>query len=48
MGWVGVTAGIDPDPANVPAAASWAEHYSQELHDSSAGGGYVNMMMDDD
>ena len=45
-GWVGVVAGIDPDPANLPAAASWAEQYWQELHASSAGGGYVNMMME--
>ena len=36
-GWVGVVAGIDPDPANLPAAARWAQHYWQELHDSSAG-----------
>jgi hypothetical protein len=47
-GWVCVTAGIDPDPANLPAAASWAQQYWQELHASSAGGGYVNMMMEDD
>ena len=47
-GWVGVIAGIDPDPANLPAAASWAEQYWQDLHASSAGGGHVNMMMEDD
>jgi FAD/FMN-containing dehydrogenase len=47
-GWVGVVTGIDPDPANLPAAASWAQHYWQELHPSSAGGGYVNMMMEND
>ena len=47
-GWVAVIAGIDPDPDNLPAAASWAEQYWQELHASSAGGGYVNMMMEDD
>ena len=46
-GWVGVVTGIDPDPANLPAAASWAQHYWQELHSSSAGGGYVNMMMEE-
>ena len=45
---VGVIAGIDPDPANLPAAASWAEQYCQDLHASSAGGGHVNMMMEDD
>jgi FAD/FMN-containing dehydrogenase len=47
-GWVGVFAGIDPDPANLPAARSWAEQYWQELHPTSAGGGYVNMMMEND
>jgi FAD/FMN-containing dehydrogenase len=47
-GWVGIIAGIDPDPANLPAAASWAQQFWQDLHASSAGGGYVNMMMEDD
>ena len=47
-GWTGVVAGIDADPANLPAAARWAQQYWQELHASSAGGGYVNMMMEDD
>jgi FAD/FMN-containing dehydrogenase len=47
-GWVGIIAGIDPDPANLATAARWAQQYWRELHDSSAGGGYVNMMMEDD
>jgi FAD/FMN-containing dehydrogenase len=47
-GWTGVIAGIDPDPANLPAARRWAQQYWQELHASSAGGGYVNMMMEDE
>jgi FAD/FMN-containing dehydrogenase len=47
-GWTGVVAGIDPDPANMPAATRWAQQYWQQLHDTSAGGGYVNMMMEDD
>ena len=47
-GWVGVFTGIDPDPANLPAAKSWAEQYWQQLHPTSAGGGYVNMMMEND
>jgi FAD/FMN-containing dehydrogenase len=47
-GWTGVVAGIDPDPANLPAATRWAQQYWQELHASSAGGGYVNMMMEDE
>jgi FAD/FMN-containing dehydrogenase len=47
-GWTGVIAGIDPDPANLAAVRSWAQQYWQELHASSAGGGYVNMMMEDE
>ena len=47
-GWVGVIAGIDPNPANLPAAAAWAQRYWEDLHPSSAGGGYVNMMMEDE
>ena len=34
--------------SGAPTAASWAEQSWQELHASSAGGGYVNMMMEDD
>src|SRR5215212_3655218 len=37
-GWVGVFTGIDPDPANLPAAAAWAQQYWQEVHPTSAGG----------
>ena len=47
-GWAGVVAGIDPDPVNLPAAAAWAQRYWEELHPSSAGGAYVNMMMEDE
>ena len=47
-GWAGVIAGIDADSANLPAASQWAQDYWRELHDSSAGGGYVNMMMEDE
>ncbi|MBX3030731.1 MAG: FAD-binding oxidoreductase [Chloroflexi bacterium] len=46
-GWNGVIAGIDPDPANLPRIAEWARNYWEELHPSSVGGGYVNMMMDE-
>ncbi|HXS30025.1 MAG TPA: BBE domain-containing protein, partial [Steroidobacteraceae bacterium] len=47
-GWTGVIAGIDPNPANLPAVRRWAQQYWQDLHASSAGGGYVNMMMEDE
>ena len=38
-GWVAVTAGIDPDPGNLPAAARWAGGILGDLHAGSAGGG---------
>ena len=47
-GWVGVVTGIDPNPENLPVVARWAQQYWQELHATSAGGGYVNMMMEND
>ena len=47
-GWAGVIAGIDPDPAKMPAATRWAQEYWEALHGSSAGGAYVNMMMEDE
>ena len=44
-GWIGVIVGVDPDPANVPVISQWAKDYWTGLHPTSAGGGYVNMMM---
>jgi FAD/FMN-containing dehydrogenase len=46
-GWNGVIGGIDPDPANLATVTDWARRYWEELHPSSVGGGYVNMMMDE-
>ena len=46
-GWAGVIAAIDPDPANLAAISDWALEYWTELHPGSAGGGYVNMFMDE-
>ena len=46
-GWAGVIGGIDPDPANADRMAAWARDYWQELHPTSAGGGYVNFLMDE-
>ncbi len=45
--WGSVFAGVDPDPANVGAVRSWSIDYSEALHPYSAGGAYVNMMMDE-
>jgi FAD/FMN-containing dehydrogenase len=45
--WGSVFAGVDPDPANVDAIGSWSVDYFEALHPYSAGGAYVNMMMDE-
>lgn len=46
-GWAGVIVGVDPDPANNEAMSQWAKDYWRELHPTSAGGGYVNFLMDE-
>ena len=45
--WGSVFAGVDPDPANVDAIREWRVDYQEALHPYSAGGAYVNMMMDE-
>jgi FAD/FMN-containing dehydrogenase len=45
--WSTVYAGVDPDPANVAAIRNWSVDYSDALRPYTAGGGYVNMMMDE-
>ncbi len=45
--WASVFAGVDPDPANVEAIRRWSIDYQEALHPYSAGGAYVNMMMDE-
>jgi FAD/FMN-containing dehydrogenase len=45
--WASVFAGVDPDPANVDAIRRWSVDYFEALHPYSAGGAYVNMMMDE-
>ena len=42
-----VFAGVDPDPANVETIGAWSRGYQEALHPYSAGGAYVNMMMDE-
>jgi hypothetical protein len=42
-----VIVGIDPDPANDERTIQWARDYWQALHPHSAGGAYVNMIMDE-
>jgi FAD/FMN-containing dehydrogenase len=45
--WGAVFAGVDPDPANRDAISRWSIDYHEALHPYSAGGAYVNMMMDE-
>jgi hypothetical protein len=45
--WGTVYAGVDPDPANVDAISAWSKGYQEALHPFSAGGAYVNMMMEE-
>jgi FAD/FMN-containing dehydrogenase len=45
--WGSVFAGVDPDPANVDVIRRWSIEYQEALHPYSAGGAYVNMMMDE-
>ncbi|MDT7651768.1 MAG: hypothetical protein QOI36_3174 [Pseudonocardiales bacterium] len=46
-GWAGVIVGVDPDPAHAEAISRWARDYWEELHPTSAGGAYVNFLMDE-
>jgi hypothetical protein len=45
--WGSVFAGVDPDPRNADVIRQWSIDYFEELHPYSAGGAYVNMMMDE-
>jgi FAD/FMN-containing dehydrogenase len=45
--WAGVIVGVDPDPANAPTIKQWAVDYWEALHPHSAGGAYVNFLMDE-
>jgi FAD/FMN-containing dehydrogenase len=42
-----VIVGVDPDPANNDRMIKWARDYWEDLHPLSAGGAYVNMMMEE-
>ncbi|MEU5264372.1 FAD-binding oxidoreductase [Amycolatopsis sp. NPDC021455] len=46
-GWSGVIVGVDPSPAQAPAISRWTKDYWEELHPTSAGGAYVNFMMEE-
>jgi hypothetical protein len=45
--WAGVIVGVDPNPANKEKITDWAKDYWTALHPHSAGGAYINFMMDE-
>jgi FAD/FMN-containing dehydrogenase len=45
--WAQVMVGVDPDAANNDKTIAWAKNYYDALHPYSAGGAYVNFMMDE-
>jgi hypothetical protein len=45
--WGQVIIGLHPDPANAQLVTDWAVEYWEALHPFSAGGAYVNMMMNE-
>lgn len=45
--WSMVIAGIDPDPAKAGAIKTWAKAYWEAVHPFSAGGAYINFMMEE-
>jgi FAD/FMN-containing dehydrogenase len=45
--WAMVIAGVDPDPANDDLITAWARGYWEALHPHSAGGSYINFMMEE-
>ena len=46
-GWIGNIVGVDPDPGNVELITQWTRDYFADLRPSSAGGTYVNFLMDE-
>jgi len=45
--WAAVIVGVDPDPAQRQHITAWCKNYWEALHPHSAGGAYVNFMMDE-
>jgi FAD/FMN-containing dehydrogenase len=45
--WAQVIVGVDPDPGNSEKLSTWAKEYWEAIHPFSAGGAYVNFMMDE-
>jgi hypothetical protein len=45
--WSAIYGGIDPNPSNAESITKWSKEYWEALHPYSAGGAYVNFMMDE-
>lgn len=45
--WAQVMVGVDPDPAKKDRVVRWAKEYWDAVHPYSAGGAYVNFMMEE-
>ncbi len=45
--YAGVIIGVDPDPANADKITKWAKDYWDALHPYSAGGAYLNFIMNE-
>ncbi len=45
--WSMVIAGIDTDPASAPRLKDWATKYWEAVHPYTAGGAYINFMMEE-
>jgi FAD/FMN-containing dehydrogenase len=45
--WAAVIVGVDPDPANSARITTWCKNYFDAVHPHSAGGAYVNFMMEE-
>ena len=45
--WAEVIVAVDPDPAKINGMIPWVKDYWSALHPHSAGGAYVNFMMDE-
>ena len=45
--WAEVIVGVDPDPAKKDLIVDWARTYWDDVHPYSAGGAYVNFMMEE-
>src|SRR6516165_9229197 len=45
--WAEVMVGVDPEPANKDRITRWTKEYWDAVHPYSAGGAYVNFLMDE-